>query len=156
MTGWRWESYQTVEVQVPDDWRYDSIAVGRYSLGHRSSPARAPLIASSTLTGDAAKALVAAIGAAPEGLDPDVPDCIIVYGGELIVLTMHAGDRTQEVLVRYAGCRFNGTDDGTTQRRLTAAVVRPLLTGVHQQTSYNNGLYELVFGHAGVSKPTSQ
>jgi hypothetical protein len=22
MTGWRWESYQTVEVQVPDDWRY--------------------------------------------------------------------------------------------------------------------------------------
>src|SRR5690349_13685241 len=22
MTGWRWESYRSVEVQVPDDWRY--------------------------------------------------------------------------------------------------------------------------------------
>jgi hypothetical protein len=31
-----------------------------------------------------------------------------------------------------------------------------LLTGAHQQTSYNNGLYELVFGHAGVFKPTGQ
>lgn len=50
------------------------------------------------------------------------------------------------MLVRYSGCQFNGTDDGITLRRLTSDVVRPLLTGVHQQTTYHHGLYDPIFG----------
>jgi hypothetical protein len=119
----------------------DSITVCRYSH-HR----RAPLIASSAIVGDAASALVTAIISAPEGFGPEDLGCLDVLGAELIVLKVRSGDREQEVLVRYAGCHFNGTDDGTTQRRLTASVVRPLLTGVHHQSSFNGGLYDLLYG----------
>jgi hypothetical protein len=126
----------------------DSITVCRYSLSTYPSHRRAPLIASSLLTGDTARALIAAVLEAPEGLDPGRPDCTDTYGSELIVLK--AND--QEVLVRYSGCRHNGTDDGTTYRRLTSAVVQPLLTGIHQQTTYDNGLYDLLFAQPPVPK----
>jgi hypothetical protein len=131
----------------------DSIIIGRYAISRRRPHPRAPLIASSALQGPAAAALVAAILAAPDGFGPEDLSCIDILGPELIVLKVRAEDREQEVLVRYAGCHFNGTDDSITYRRLTAAVVQPLLTGPHQQTTYNSGLYELVFGQPPLHKP---
>lgn len=131
----------------------DSITVCRYAISRNRPHRRAPLIAGSALHGPAAAALAAAILAAPEGFGPEDHSCLDILGRELIVLKVRAGNREQEVLVRYAGCHFNGTDDSTTHRRLTPAVVQPLLTGPHQQTTYNSGLYELVFGQPPLRKP---
>ncbi len=130
----------------------DSIIVCRYSISTYPQYRRAPLIASSTIQGPAAAALVAAILDAPEGFGPEDLSCIDILGPELIVLKVRTGDREQEVLVRYAGCHFNGTDDGTTRRQLTAAVVQPLLAGVHRQSSYSGGLYDLVHGRSPIRK----
>jgi hypothetical protein len=128
----------------------ESITVGRYAIPVRANPRfasrRAPLIGSSTLTGEAAQALVDAITSAPEGSGPNVKDCLDSYGSEVMVLTVHGSDRDQEILVRYNGCHFNGTDDGVTLRHLTAEVVQPLLTGIHWQSTFNHPVYELVFG----------
>ena len=130
----------------------ESITVGRYAIAvrpeERSYAAgwRAPLIGSSTLTGEAAQALVDAITSAPAGSGPNVKDCSDSYGSEVMVLTVHGSDRDQEVLVRYNGCHFNGTDDGAALRQLTSDVVQPLLTGIHWQSTFHNPVYELVFG----------
>ncbi|MEU0096238.1 hypothetical protein [Kribbella sp. NPDC006257] len=48
--------------------------------------------------------------------------------------------------MRYNGCHFNGMDDGETLRQLTAQIAQPLLTGIHQQSTFIHPVYELVFG----------
>jgi hypothetical protein len=123
----------------------ESIAVCRYAI-RRVADRRAPLIASSVFTGDAAGALVDAITSAPEGSGPNDKECIDTYGAHILVLTVRGGGRDQEVSVRYDGCDFNGTDDGQTLRQLTAPVLRPILTGIHQPQHYTRPLYELVVG----------
>lgn len=124
-----------------------SISIGRYAIGEYAERwQRAPLKASSSLFGEAARSMVEAIISAPEGSGPDVEDCIDSYGSEILVLTVRGSDRSQEVLIRYDGCHFNGTDDGVTLRRLTAEVLRPILTGIHRPSHYTGPLYELVIG----------
>ncbi|MGH3368576.1 MAG: hypothetical protein ACRDPR_01110, partial [Nocardioidaceae bacterium] len=111
----------------------ESISVCRYS----TEDAVAPLLSSSQITGNAARTLVDAIDAAPEGTGPNSPTlCSDQYGEEVLVLRVVGSDRDQEVLLRYSGCNHLGTDDGATRRRLTAPVVQPLLKGPHQPTSY--------------------
>ena len=130
----------------------ESIAVCRYAIavgaGKRNYLAgrRAPMIGSSMLTGKAAQALVDAITAAPDGSGPNEQDCLDSYGSEVMVLTVHGTDRDQEVLMRYNGCHFNGTDDGETLRQLTSDIVQPLLTGIHWQSTWVHPVYELAFG----------
>ncbi|TDO34311.1 hypothetical protein EV643_1275 [Kribbella sp. VKM Ac-2527] len=124
----------------------ESIKVCRYAITRRDPDRRAPLIASSIFTGDAAGALVDAITSAPEGSGPNDKECIDTYGMYILVLTVRGGSRDQEVSVRYDGCDFNGTDDGQTLRQLTAPVLRPILTGIHQPWHYHGSLYELVVG----------
>ncbi|MEV6282856.1 hypothetical protein [Kribbella sp. NPDC051770] len=131
---------------LPAPGAVESITVCRYAIRNGRGERRAPLIASSRLAGPEASALVAAILEAPEGYGPEDLSCIDILGAELIVLKVRADGLEQEVLVRYAGCHFNGTDDGGTRRQLSAAVVRPLLRGIHHQTSYNHQLYEMVKG----------
>ena len=126
----------------------ESIALCRYAIGTPAARRRAPLIASSVVRDKAAVALVDAITSAPEGGGPNDTDCLKTYGSEILVLKLHGSNADQEVLIRYKGCHFNGTDDGVTLRRLTAAVLRPILTGIHQQTTYGHALYELVVGPA--------
>ena len=128
----------------------ESIAVCRYAIPVGTNPRfaerRAPLIASSTLNGEAARTLVDAITSAPEGSGPNEEDCLDIYGSQVMVLTVHGTDRDQEVLMRYNGCHFNGTDDGVTLRQLTSDIVQPLLTGIHWQSSWVHPVYELAFG----------
>jgi hypothetical protein len=128
----------------------ESISVGRYAIPVGTNPSfatrRAPLIASSTFTGLAAQALVDAITSAPEGSGPNEKDCLDSYGQEIMVLTVHGSERDQEVLMRYNGCHFNGTDDGETLRQLTAEIAQSLLTGIHWQSTFIHPVYELVFG----------
>ena len=130
----------------------ESIAVCRYAIAvgadkrNYIAGRRAPMIGSSMLTGKAAQALVDAITAAPEGSGPNEQDCLDSYGSEVMVLTVHGSERDQEVLMRYNGCHFNGTDDGLTLRKLTSGILQPLLTGIHWQSTWIHPVYELVFG----------
>jgi hypothetical protein len=125
----------------------ESVAVCRYAISTRAGDERhAPLIASSAVTGDAAAALVDAIASAPEGNGPNDKECIDTYGSDILVLKVQGRNHDQEVLIRYSGCDFNGTDDGVTLRQLTANLLQPILTGIHRPSSYTRPLYELVVG----------
>ena len=103
------------------------VSVCGYSIGDGAG-----LFSGRTFTGDDATALVDAVRTAPTGTGPDdapshcLPDEL---GERLYVLRVHGSEHDQDVIVRYAGCDHNGTDDGTTRRQLTADVVGPLLTG---------------------------
>jgi hypothetical protein len=124
----------------------ESVAVCRYAIGARVADRRAPLIASSAVTGDAAAALVDAIISAPEGSGPNDTDCIESYGSDILVLKVQGSNHDQEVAIRYSGCNFNGADDGVTLRQLSANALQPILTGIHRPSSYTRTLYELVVG----------
>ena len=95
----------------------------------RTEVAAAPLLASRRFDGPAATDLVDALVAAPEGSGPNAPETCMPeysYGDELTVLLVHHAAGTQRVVVTYSGCDHNGTDDGTTRRRLTREVMQPL------------------------------
>ena len=124
----------------------ESVAVCRYAIGALVGDRRAPLIAGSAVTGNAAAAMVDAITSAPGGNGPNDNECIDTYGSDVLVLTVHGSNHDQEVLIRYSGCNFNGTDDGVTLRQLTASLLQPILTGIHRPSSYTRPLYELVVG----------
>lgn len=124
----------------------ESVAVCRYAIGVHAADRRAPLIASSAVTGDAATTLVDAIASASEGSGPNDKECTDTYGSEILVLKIQGSNHDQEVLIRYSGCSFNGTDDGVTLRQLTANLLQPILTGIHRPWSYTQTLYELVVG----------
>jgi hypothetical protein len=124
----------------------ESVAVCQYAVGAGVAGRRAPLIAGSGVTGKAAAAMVDAITSAAGGSGPNDNECIDTYGSDILVLKVQGSNHDQEVLVRYSGCNFNGTDDGVTLRQLTANLLQPILTGIHRPSSYTRTLYELVVG----------
>jgi hypothetical protein len=44
-----------------------------------------------------------------------------------MLLIVHGSQQDQEVVLRFGGCKYRGTDDGQVERRLTADVLRPLV-----------------------------
>jgi hypothetical protein len=109
----------------------ESVSVCSYSFLSLEPDPAPPLYSGRRLTGPDAARLVEAITAAPEGSGPNDPStCLPDYWGDRIyVLVVHGSAREQQVVVRYAACHHNGTDDGAVQRQLTAEVLRPLWTG---------------------------
>jgi hypothetical protein len=120
----------------------ESITLCRYALEDSR------VLSSSQLVGPDAQAVAQAILAAPEGDGPNSPEnCApeVMYGDEVLLLTARDTTRTQEVFVRYSGCDGHGIDDGHTHRRLTADVLKPLLSGPHAPSSLNGEVAELVW-----------
>ncbi|HVE25234.1 MAG TPA: hypothetical protein VNC22_07520, partial [Sporichthya sp.] len=78
------------------------------------------LYSSLLLRDDVARGVVAAIAAAPAGTGPNIRPCSSENVGEWIVVQGLRGSTVVgDVVVRYAGCRRNGFDDGVTLRKLT-------------------------------------
>jgi hypothetical protein len=112
----------------------EEISVCRYRRGDTKAPKR-PLVSSGRMTGAAARDVVAATLAAPEGSGPNMPGGCFPeydYGEEMLVLTVRGSKAVQEVVLRYDGCIGHGTDDGATQRRLTKESAGPLFDGPHR------------------------
>jgi hypothetical protein len=76
--------------------------------------------------------------------DPRV--CVPDPGGELIILRAHGSKHDQDVLVRYAGCKHNGTDDGSVLRALTSNAAKRIFIGPHAPDGKSNVLYQLLIG----------
>lgn len=118
-----------------------SVSVCGYELPNGS------LYTGRTFTGTAATDLVEAILSAPGGTGPNSPptECLSgEQGDRLYLLTVHGTEHDQQVLVRYAGCDHNGTDDGTTRRRLTRAVLQPILAGPDAAYTANGPVGDLL------------
>jgi hypothetical protein len=108
--------------------------------------------ASSRLTGSVAAHLVRDLVAAPVGTGPTVTDqrvCGDDPGGEVVVLRVDGSAHDQDVIYRYAGCKHNGTDDGTTLRQATSATAKVIFVGVHEPAGVGNALYQLLIGQPG-------
>jgi hypothetical protein len=128
----------------------DDISVCSYTSHQIPGEDLPPLLASSRLTGTHAQKVVYAILAAPKGSGPNgdyaekppasVEECRRVrrmdapgkpdypdYGYQTVLLIVHGSQRNQEVVVRFHGCNYHGTDDGRVERQLTADVLGPLL-----------------------------
>ncbi|WP_432945338.1 hypothetical protein ACQPXM_05300 [Kribbella sp. CA-253562] len=103
-----------------------SIRVCAYSYGTPSEPST--FQAGHVISGDAARQLGDALRAAPPGVGPDMgaSNCEQSSQRDDLLVTVRGENGEQEVLVRYATCRSNGTDDGTTLRRLTTDTLVPL------------------------------
>ena len=89
------------------------------------------LFTSRSATGETAGRFVDALRNAPPGTGPDAPDGCTPgeLGDRVYVLHVRGAEHDQDVIVRYSGCERNGTDDGTTRRRLTQDVFTTLYTG---------------------------
>jgi hypothetical protein len=103
-----------------------------------------PLLSSSRISGASAKEIVDAIRSAPEGEGPDAGPGD--EASEIIVLRINTADGAREVIMRYSGHSDNGFDDGTTRHRLTAASIRPLLTGANSPTQMSMPVANLLQG----------
>lgn len=103
-----------------------SIRVCAYSHGTPREPAgfQAGLL----ISGETARGLGDALRAAPPGVGPTVgaSNCEHDAQRDDLLVTVHGRTGVQAVVVRYATCRSNGTDDGITLRRLTKATMVPL------------------------------
>lgn len=107
----------------------------------------AAILSASRITGADAHSVLDALDTAPVGEGPNTPNnCArdFAYGDELLILRIHSDTSTREVLVRYHGCDGHGIDDGTTQRRLTPELLRPLLTGPHQPSMLSGDVGQLL------------
>lgn len=125
----------------------ESISVCRYSRGDIRAP-KNPIISSSLMTGAQAQNMVDAINKAPEGSGPnESANCSgdLQYGDEVVVLRVRGGSQEREVLVRYSGCDGNGVDDGVRAHRLTAEVLRPVLSGPNRPTSVSSDIGQLIW-----------
>jgi hypothetical protein len=121
----------------------ESVSVCSYTLAP-GGPAR--LLASRTFSGPGAAGLVDAVKAAPAGSGPDDPaECAEGYGFKLFVLDVRGSTHDQEVVVRFSGCDLHGTDDGEVERRLTADVLRPLLTGPDESVMLTETVARLIY-----------
>lgn len=80
------------------------------------------------ISGEAAGHLGEALRAAPAGVGPNMraSNCEQPAQRDDLLVTVHGEHGVQEVVVRYATCRSNGTDDGTTLQRLTKDTMLPL------------------------------
>jgi hypothetical protein len=126
-----------------------SVAVCGYELRTAGTE---PLFTGRTFTGTAATGLVDAIRSAPAGSGPNNPPDTCVpedLGERVYVVVVHGSQHDQEVIVRYAGCQHNGTDDGDTERRLTTDVLSPILTGADRIGSMSRAVGDLL----GLNRP---
>ncbi|GAB2568414.1 hypothetical protein GCM10027269_24160 [Kribbella endophytica] len=137
-----------------------SVSVCRYAGGapiYRSDgtpyPPRAlGMEASSQLTGVVAERFVRDLVAAPVGTGPTVTDsrlCGADPGGEVVVLRVDGSEHDQDVLYRYDGCKYNGTDDGTTLRQATSATAKVIFVGAHEPRGHTNVMTQLLIGPPG-------
>jgi hypothetical protein len=53
---------------------------------------------------------------------------------------------SRHVIVRYEGCKRNGTDDGAVARQLTPSATKQIFIGVHEPDGMNIVLYQLLVG----------
>ncbi|GAB2568421.1 hypothetical protein [Kribbella endophytica] len=136
----------------------ESVSVCYYHLArdtgvhHGGKPYDLAMQVSSRLTGDVAGRLVRDLVAAPFGTGPTVTDrraCFDDPGGEVVVLRVNGSAHDQDVVYRYAGCKHNGTDDGTTLRQATTATAKVIFAGAHEPVDYGNVLYQLLVGTPG-------
>jgi hypothetical protein len=121
-----------------------SVSVCGYML---PSAGKVTLFTGRTFTGTAATGLVDAIRSAPAGSGPNNPPDVCVpddLGERVYVLVVHGSQHDQEVIVRYAGCQHNGTDDGDTERRLTTDVLSAILTGADRHGSMSGAVGNLL------------
>ncbi|GAB2568407.1 hypothetical protein [Kribbella endophytica] len=95
-----------------------------YQLPREPSEFRAGL----QISGDTARRLGDALRAAPPGVGPVMrsSNCEHPQDRDDLLVTAYGEKGEQSVIVRYATCRSNGTDDGTTLRRLTTDTMVPL------------------------------
>lgn len=117
---------KTVGGGLGSEGQLKSVSVCGYELPNGS------LYTGRIFTGTAATDLIEAVLSAPGGTGPNSPptECMPgAQGDRLYLLTFHGTKHDQQVLVRYAGCDHNGTDDGTSRRRLSTLLLQPLLTG---------------------------
>lgn len=125
----------------------ESISVCRYARSDQQAPAN-PILSSSRLTGDDARRVVDAILAARQGEGPNDPgNCAeeTRYGEEILVLVVRGDEGEREVVVRYSGCDGHVIDDGVTQRKLTADVLKPVLSGPNQPAGLSGSVGDLVW-----------
>jgi hypothetical protein len=101
-----------------------------YSYGTQST-----FQASHLISGDAARRLGDALRAAPPGVGPAMraSNCKQSSQRDDLLVTVRGQYGEQAVVVRYATCHANGTDDGTTLRRLTADTLLPLSKVLYAQ-----------------------
>jgi hypothetical protein len=124
------------------------IAICTYSIDRRTD-AGLPLIAGSTLTGQAAHAAVEAILAAPQGSGPNDPTSCTAdyaYGDQIMVLHLRGAKASADVVIRYGGCDHHGTDDGEVLRQLTRDIAQRVITGPHKPTGMNGSVADLIWG----------
>ncbi|ONI66872.1 hypothetical protein BWI15_27165 [Kribbella sp. ALI-6-A] len=137
-----------------------SVSVCRYSGGapiYREDgtpypPKALGMEASSRLTGAVAERFVRDLIAAPLGTGPTVTTwrvCGADPGREVVVLRVNGSEHDQDVIYRYAGCKHNGTDDGTTLRRATMATAKVIFVGVHAPRGHSNVMTQLLIGPPG-------
>ncbi|MEV6282853.1 hypothetical protein [Kribbella sp. NPDC051770] len=133
----------------------ESVSVCRYASFRGPKPLSdtAPydlgMEASSRLTGPVAERLVRDLVAAPTGTGPTVTNpriCGSDPGGELVILRVDGSAHDQDVVYRHAGCKHNGTDDGTTLRQATPATAKAIFVGVHEPNGVRDVLHQLLYG----------
>jgi hypothetical protein len=126
----------------------ESVSVCRYSTTV-SKDHPWPLEASSRILDTAAGKLVDDLVAAPAGSGPNITNpriCGPDPGYEVIILRAHGSQHDQDVIVRYEGCKRNGTDDGSVARQLTSSAAKQIFFGVHEPDGMNRTLYQLLIG----------
>lgn len=125
----------------------DRISVCRYARS--DAPLTHPsILSASRLSGRDARTIAHALEAAPKGEGPnDSTDCSAdaMFGEEVLLLRLRGGNDTTEIVVRYHGCDGHAIDDGETKRKLTADVLKPLLTGPHVPTGLSGPVAELLW-----------
>lgn len=132
--------------------RVDEIAVCQYIVGGGTS--RPGLMASRSVTGDAAMNLLTGLRNAPDGGGPDDPSqCIRQAGPEAITLRLRDGNAVTETYIYYQGCQGNGILDSVAVRTLTTGVCTAILG---DQVTYQVGwltTYQLCHPVVMVSAP---
>lgn len=121
----------------------DRISVCEYQRGlPLDEPA---LMASASLTGGAADALLKGLQVAPAGGGPDRPrNCLPdAYGETGIAVHLHHDSRVDTVFVYFDNCFGNGSDDGTVRRELTVQTCSPLFVPPVTAWSYSSHLSEI-------------
>jgi hypothetical protein len=110
-----------------------SIRVCAYSYGTPTEPST--FQAGHVISGDAARRLGDALRAAPPGVGPAMgaSNCKQSSQRDDLLVTVSGQNGEQTVVVRYATCGSNGTDDGTTLRQLSTDTLVPLSKVLYAQ-----------------------
>jgi hypothetical protein len=120
-----------------------AVSVCRYEFTSKNDPGKLSRLLESSLRydGEPAARIIRQIAAAPAGGGPNDPtQCTQKYGDEIIVLRVASSSGESEIYVRYAGCDYNGFDDGSTVRTLTRAPMQALIKGPNALSSWGGFL----------------